>query len=365
MTRLEFLINFVKAAEIFEKSAAENNLTTSEIKNLRALDPEFDAVAHSIVELFTGSAAVAETTTATTTTTTTTETPTTTTTTTATATPIEVEIVEETVNVDTTTEQPTEMWKQHPDLKGVELSTLGHVRVNGKDVEPRMIGGYMKFYVGPGKVYALAAAVLTTFSCHTDNSMVPVYKDGNKENCCLSNLHWGLRECTISASAVERACRLIAENPRLSENELLNLLVREKTIRSVTALRSILAGNWRTISDRYFVVRGGSIHPTTTTTATTTEATATETTESEAEPEVDDSGNLKGILALTNDPAFVRKLYSERVDAKRVSAEDQVALILSYVMDGKDSAPEIQRAIRKDFGRRVMISNSEIQKIIG
>lgn len=368
MTRLEFLINFVKAAELFANSAVDNNITTSDINNLRALDPEFDAVAHSIVELFTGSVATpAETTTTATTTTITTEAeePTS-----ETSTPVEVlkETIEETVssvvNVATTpTQQPTEVWKNHPDLKGVELSTLGHVRVNGKDVEPRMIGGYTKFYAAPGKVYALAAAVLTTFSGHTDHSMVPVYNDGNKENCALANLRWGMRECTLSASAVERACKLIAENPRLSESELLNLLVREHTIRSVTALRSILSGNWRTISDRYFVVRGGSIHPTTTTTTTTAETTSTTTTTEE--PEVDDSGNLKGILALTNDPAFVRKLYGERVDAKKVSADDNIALILSYIMDGKENAGAIQHAIRKDFGRRVMISNAEIQRIIG
>ena len=179
------------------------------------------------------------------------------------------------VNVDTPT-QPTEVWKRHPNLEGVEVSTLGCIRVNGKPVEPRMIGGYMKFYCSPGKCYALAAAVLTTFSGHTDNSMVPIYKDGNKENCKLENLHWGMRECTLSASAVERACALIAENPRLSESEFLNLLVREHTIRSVTALRSILSGNWRTISDRYFVVRGGAIYPTIETTTPTSTTTTTE-----------------------------------------------------------------------------------------
>jgi hypothetical protein len=148
---------------------------------------------------------------------------------------------------------------------------------------------------------------------------------------------------------------------------MLNLLVREKTIRSVVALRSILSGNWRTISDKFFVVRGGSIIPTTTTTMETAmeATTATTTIQPAAEPEIDDSGNLRGILTLTNDPVFVRKLYGERVDAKKVSADDQVALILSYIMDGKDTTAEIQRAIHKDFGRRVMISNSEIQRIIG
>ena len=348
MNRLETLTSFAKAAQLLATTAAAANITPAEIAHLRAIEPEFDAVCVAFVEMF-STAVTAPTATA------------------ETSTGVEAlkEIVEETVstfNAPTTTptQQPTEVWKRHPDLKGVEVSTLGHVRVNGRPITPRMIGGYMKFYVSPGKCYALAAAVLTTFSGHTGNSMVPVYKDGNKENCALTNLHWGMRECTLSSSAVERACAIIAENPRLSESELLNLLVREHTIRSVTALRSILSGNWRTISDRYFVVRGGSIHPTTTETTTTT-TTTTEPTE----PEVDDSGNLKGILSLTNDPEFVRKLYGERVDAKKVSADDNIALILSYIMDGKENAGAIQRAIRKDFGKRVMISNAEIQRIIG
>ena len=340
---------FMESVRALTAQANTLQITSETITHISALDPEFAQDVENLIAIFTTASATTPTT------------------------PEPEEPEEEQqpeVAVSTVTEiavpkmdpvpvpvDSAEMWKNHPDLDGVELSTLGHVKVNGKDVEPRMIGGYMKFYCSPGKCYALAAAVLTTFSGHTGNSMVPVYKDGNKENCRLDNLRWGLRECTLSASAVERACALIAENPRLSESELLNLLVREKTIRSVTALRSILTGNWRTISDRYFVVRGGAIHPTTTETTTTTTTTT--------EPEVDDSGNLKGILALTNDPQFVRKLYGERVDAKKVSADDNIALILSYIMDGKDNAGAIQHAIRKDFGKRVMISNAEIQRIIG
>lgn len=345
---------FMESVRALTAQATELRITSETINHISALDPEFAQDVENLMSIFTNA-------------TTTTE-------------PEEVEEDEEEhpqseVAVETAPEiatpvpveaiestNSTEVWKQHPDLKGVEVSTLGHVRVNGRSISPRMIGGYMKFYHTGGKYYALAAAILTTFSGHTDNSMVPIYKDGNKMNCTLSNLNWGLKDCSLSASAVERACRLIAENPNLNESDMLNLLVREKTIRSVVALRSILSGNWRTISDSYFVVRGGSIIPTTTTTTeTTTAAIAT----IQPTPEVDDSGNLRGILSLTNDPEFVRKLYVERVDAKKVSADDQVALILSYIMDGKDTTAEIQRAIHKDFGRRVMISNAEIQRIIG
>lgn len=245
MNRLNTLTTFAEAVQVLATTAASANITVEEIAHLRAIEPEFDAVCNKFVELFRV------------------------TTTTTTATPTEPEEIGEEqqpeVAVETATVPmapvPVEVWKHHPDFKGIEVSTFGNVRVNGNPVEARLIGGYMKFYGGPGKYYALAAAVLTTFSGRTDNSMVPIYKDGNKENCRLENLHWGMRECTLSASAVERACKLIAENPKLSENDLLNLLVREHTVRSITALRSILGGNWRTISDRYFLVRQGSIIP--------------------------------------------------------------------------------------------------------
>lgn len=357
--RFNQISEFMESVRALTSQANNLNITAETIGHICALDPEFAQDVNNLVAIFE---------------TTTTSTPTTTE-------PEEAEETEEEhsqleVAVETAPEiapvpveaikanNTEEVWKQHPDLKNVEVSTLGNVRVNGHPISPRMIGGYMKFYAASGKYYALAAAVLTTFSGRTGNSMVPIYKDGNKENCRLDNLRWGMKDNSLSTSAVEKACKLIAENPDLNETDMVNLLVREKTIRSLVALRSILAGNWRTISDRYFVVRRGSIIPTTTTTTETTTATTT-TIQPAVEPEVDNSGNLKGILSLTNDPAFVRKLYGERVDAKKVSADDTVALILSYIMDGKENAGAIQHAIRKDFGKRVMISNAEIQRIIG
>lgn len=368
--RFNQISEFMERVRALTAQANTLNITSETISHICALDPEFTQDVDKLVALLS------------------TETATTSTSAPTTTEPEETEETEEEhsqleVAVETAPEiavpkmvpvpaeaieatNSIEVWKQHPDLKNVEVSTLGNVRVNGRPISPRMIGGYMKFYAAFGKYYALAAAVLTTFSGRTGNSMVPIYKDGNKENCRLDNLRWGMKDSSLSTSAVEKACKLIAENPDLNETDMVNLLVREKSIRSLVALRSILAGNWRTISDRYFVVRRGSIIPTTTTTTTATETTtATTTIQPAVEPEVDDSGNLKSILSLTNDPAFVRKLYGDRVDAKKVSADDNVALILSYIMDGKENAGAIQHAIRKDFGKRVMISNAEIQRIIG
>ena len=75
--------------------------------------------------------------------------------------------------------------------------------------------------------------------------------------------------------------------------------------------------------------------------------------------------NLRGILSLTKDPAFVKKLYAERLEAHKTSSDDLVALVLAYMMLGMEDAATIQKAIHKDFGRKLMVSNSQLKAIIG
>ena len=245
-----------------------------------------------------------------------------------------------------------------PKLEHIEVSNLGHVKCQGKASVPRMVCGYMKFYDSVSrKYYSLANAVLTAFIGERDGSWAPYYRDANKENCVLENLRWSKRDSSLTTSQIERACGIIAANPNLPETEMVNMLVREHTIKSVTALRSIIAGNWKSISDRYFLVRQGSIIPVETTSTTASSAHDTE--------EVDDSGNLRGILSLTKDPAFVKRLYMERLEAHKASSDDLVALILSYMMMGLDDVGTIQKAIRKDFGRKLMVSNAQLKAIIG
>lgn len=351
--RFNDLSNFMESVRALTAQATELKITSETISHMCALDSEFTQIVENLSAIFTA-------------------------TTTPTTTPTEPEeseeehpqmVVETTPEIiipEESKESVTVYWKEVPGIPDTMVNESGEVKilVNGTWTPGniKMYSGYMKFYhPGTRKYYSLAKAVLSAYEGVRDNSYAPIYMDADKSNCCRENLKWGLRDSSLSTSAIEKACKLIAENSSLSESDMINLLTNNHTIKSVTAYRSILAGNYKTISDRYFVVRRGSIIPTTTETTTVT----TTIHPAPTEPEVDDSGNLRGILSLTNDPEFVRKLYSERVDAKKVSADDQVALILSYIMDGKDSAPDIQRAIRKDFGKRVMISNTEIQRIIG
>ena len=251
-------------------------------------------------------------------------------------------------------------WKKHPSIEGLELSTSGEARVNGEPVKTVMTNGYARCYNRiTRKQFQLATEMLITFTGPAPKGAAPVYKDGDRSNCSIANLYWGRRDPSLSTSQVERACKIIAENPTLSENELVNMLVAERTIRSSCAFRSIMRGNYKTISDRYFLVRGGSIIPRSTTSTTTT----TPTPETTVNPE---DNNLKGILSLSKDPGLVKNLVTEKLESgQHITHNDMEALVLAYFMGGAENPEKIQKGIRKDFGKRLMISNTEITKLIG
>ena len=249
-------------------------------------------------------------------------------------------------------------WRRHPSIEGLELSTSGEARVDGNPIKTVMTNGYARCYNRlTHKQFQLATEMLVTFMGPAPKGAAPVYKDGDRSNCAISNLYWGRRDPSLSTSQVERACKIIAENPNLSENELVNLLVAARTIRSSGAFRSILKGNYKTISDRYFLVRSGSIIPVTS--ATTTTPTPETTSASEDK-------NLKGILGLSKDPSLVKSLLTEKLNSgEHITHNDMEALVLAYFMGGAENPEKIQKGIRKDFGKRLMISNTEITKLIG
>lgn len=370
-TNLLALVEFTKRFEALVNEAKEIGMDPEMCAHIRALDPNFSNNVSQLLEMLTSTTATPETTT----------------------TdnnklvaellkrvvtdqyqpqmpePAEEPSTEEATEEETTetsTPATTEMinyvseWRHHPSIEGLELSTSGEARVNGKPMKTVMTNGYARCYNRiTRKQFQLATEMLVTFMGPAPKGAVPVYKDGDRSNCSISNLYWGRRDPSLSTSQVERACKIIAENPTLSENELVNMLVSERTIRSSCAFRSIMRGNYKTISDRYFLVRGGSIIPRSTTTATTT----TPTPETTVNPE---DNNLKGILSLSKDPILVKNLVTEKINSgEHISRNDIEALVLAYLMDGCDNPSSIQKGIRKDFGRSLMVPNSEITKLIG
>lgn len=336
---------FTEAISAVNTMAEELNLSAEKVECICTLDPAFKQEIEKLMKLFTTSA----------------ETITATVETTITTAPEAPEVVETTPTAPApTTTSTDDGWKAHPELEGVEMHPAGKVRVNGKEVTPIISQGYMTFYISSMKRYAnMARAMLTTFVRKEDASHCPLYLDGDKSNCALSNLRWVVKDTTITTKQVERACEIIAKHPSAGETELMKLCVAAKAVKSATALRSILAGNWRTISDRYFYIRGGNIVPVTTSTesaetTTTVETPATTTTETTITP-------VETRKALTG--AEIRKPYLEGKSV--TTSEDKHNIVLSFVADGVTAVTEIQRSIRKTFGRKVMISNLEIIEIIG
>ena len=351
-TNLANIMSFTQKFEALVNEAKEIGMTPEMCAHIQALDPTFANNVSQLMEMLTAP-------TETKTTEETSETSEEVTEETATEETTETEATkEETRTTDATTLDYVSEWRQHPTIEGLELSTSGEARVKGKPVKTVMTNGYARGYNRlTHKQFQLATEMLVTFMGPAPKGAAPVYKDGDRANCAISNLYWGRRDPSLSTSQVEKACKIIAENPTLSENELVNMLVAERTIRSSCAFRSILKGNYKTISDRYFIVRGGSIIPVTSTTTTTPTPETTDDTE---------DNNLKGILGLSKDPSLVKNLVTEKLDSgEHITHNDMEALVLAYFMGGAENPEKIQRGIRKDFGRRLMIPNSVITSVIG
>lgn len=336
---LSTIISFTQKFEALVNEAKEIGMNPEMCVHIQALDPTFANNVYQLMEMLTPTDTTEETTEETA----------------ATETRTTEETSEEVEILDYTSE-----WKKHPSIEGLELSTSGEARVNGNPVKIVMTNGYARGYNRiTRKQFQLATEMLVTFMGPAPKGAAPVYKDGDRSNCAISNLYWGRRDPSLSTSQVEKACKIIAENPTLSENELVNMLVAEHTIRSAVAFRSIMKGNYKTISDRYFLVRGGSIIPRSTT-ATTTPTPTPETTSTS------EDNNLKGILGLSKDPGLVKNLVTEKINSgEHISRNDIEALVLAYLMDGYDNPSAIQKGIRKDFGRSLMVPNTEITRLIG
>lgn len=341
--RINMLLSFVEAMKAINDTIQHLNITGADITHLRALDPEFDNVVNQLTAVLT-------------------------------AAPTETSADEPETTpspTETPTEAPTEEpeitefdgWKAHPDLNNIELSINGEVRANGNPVSTKMISGYVKFYdPGTKKYWSLGQAMLTTFRGRMARTYCPIYLDGDKNNCSLSNLEWGMRDSTLTTSQVERAAKIIAENPRLSENEIMNVLASAGTVKSLGGLRSILNGNYKMITDRYFKVSlGGSIIPVETSFATTETETSTEAPAEVHEEVIPLEGGLRDIVGFVKNPQDIRNLYKKIVHP---TTDDLTVLILSFYADGYTTPADIQRAIRKEFGRTLMVSNRTIADIL-
>ena len=318
-------IIMTKATEL-EELAISAQLTPEDVNHMKALDPMFATTLETLINVFGSVSNPVET---------------------VEEALISIPIVEKEEETTPTIEDG-EIWKKTE--TGSEVSNLGHARdKNHNLLKVRMSGGYAVFYDPAVKRNVpLAKNILIAFKGRMNNSYAPVYKDNDKSNCALENLMWGMRNPTLSTDQVERACKLIAENRHLPEGELVNLLVKEHTVRSSGAYQSIMNGEYRTISDRYFIIRSGSIIPVNEEPKTEEPAAPTNSTISTTPVDID----------------TVRASYISKMMSKSLTEKDSKDFVLTYVLQGYETAETILKAIHHDYGRKVMISGEFIRKLI-
>ena len=220
--------DFMESVRALTYKASALSITQETIEHICAIDPEFTQDVERLVSLFATSSPSPfvmeddndeDTTTATTVTTTT---PTTTITAT-TVTDTTISESEETESLEKT-DKPEEVvddnWKTHPTMKDYRFSPDGKVQRKSEkgwiNIRTRIHCGYIRF----GQ-HQLAREMLNTFVCIGSRSMTPLYKDGNKYNCHIDNLEWTTARSTQKdPSEIEKACKIISENPNMEKWEL-------------------------------------------------------------------------------------------------------------------------------------------------
>lgn len=345
---VDSLKHFIRISEIAE-------IQPGDLSNLIKLDPELEKPMSYVYRLFSKTEVEA--------TEETTEETATITATTAPVTTTDETIVEEIPVEETTSTSPVitettdEFWKVHPKMPEYRLSPEGKVqkldKTNGwYDIPVMKRNGYMVFHK-----YQLARCMLETYDSVRDRHLNPFYKDGNKENCRLDNLCWSNHRNTHQTDTdIERACKLIVEYANKPAAQLINALSDINIGR--TCYLSILRGNHKNISDKYFTVKGGKIIP-------NSDVAVVEEKKEEKSPitlpteQPEIPIDLINLISFTKDSELIKKNFPERP-----SQSDKYALILSYVKDGKKTSEEIQKSIHRDFGKRIFISNLDIDKVL-
>ena len=358
--RFSEINDFMESVRALTDKASALSITQETIEHICAIDPEFTHDIERLVSLFATSSPSPfvmeddndeDTTTATTVTTTT---PTTTITAT-TVTDTTISESEETESLEKT-DKPEEVvddnWKTHPTMKDYRFSPDGKVQRKSEkgwiNIKTRIHCGYIRF----GQ-HQLAREMLNTFVCIGSRSMTPLYKDGNKYNCHIDNLEWTTARSTQKdPSEIEKACKIISENPNMEKWELISKLLDEAHV-GRTCYESIMRGGYLEISEKYFHICFGKVYP-------VNSSELKDVTKSKDISEINtDDISLIDLISFTKDPELIRSRFPEKP-----SPDDRFALILSYVAEGKRTSAEIQMAVHKDFGKRLYIANQDIEKIL-
>lgn len=253
---------------------------------------------------------------------------------------------EETVKEEEPVEDEEEEFFQTP-YEGFKVSKSGKCKVlkkNGKWVlrKPSISKGYLRVS-NNGKGYQLARLMVETFiGPYKRNSVVPIYKDGNKQNCALDNLSLDKISTQITTEQIIRACELICEFVRNHKSytrwDIISYLAENNSI-GETCYKSIINGNYSTITEKYFIVRGGSF-------ILNTENDAPKTEEKHEPISICDE------FAFTKDSSRVREFIKEKMENgdRKFTPTEKVCIVLSYINDGLKDPKDIRKKMYEDFG---------------
>ena len=278
-----------------------------------------------------------------------------------------------------------EEWRRYPADPRIMISSLGHAKFNGEDCKPTMNGTYLTIEINKNgaheKSVALARAVLETF-VPVDTSkrrIVPVYKDGDHRNVRLSNLEWGFNASTVFPEQIHEACRIIAENPRLSVPKLGQLMAKMQKGVGTFCLKSILAGKYSHISDKYFTYLDGKIVPLAnrpTTTPVVSKPAPTPAPKVSRNEESDktntakiidmienNKGNIVNLFIMTKDLELAVKLFETKKDLNMYLTElDKMIPVLEFINEGVENTSEILKKIHEKYGY-IFITSKRIEEI--
>ena len=161
-------------------------------------------------------------------------------------------------------QEPIGQYKLYPGNEHIRLFEDGSIQVWTKKYgwrvkKPTKSNGYAKFSFEK-KSWAVAKIMLETYkpTKFADGKIhVPYYKDGNKMNCSIGNLSWDMPDTTTNERNIHEACEIIRDNPHAGEQELLAIMSTKGMGVQRSCLRSILAGNYTYISEKYFTLQNG------------------------------------------------------------------------------------------------------------
>lgn len=264
-------------------------------------------------------------------------------------------------------EETTEEYYQtsYPDIKVSKSGkVLGLVNGDWVDIKPNFIKGYMTIRVG-GKAYQLARIMIETFiGPYVRNRQVPIYKDGNRQNCSIENLKLDKPgdKWHPTVNDIDRACSLIYEyvkdHTTYNTYQILTYLAENNSIGS-TAFKSIRNGSYSNISEKYFTIVSGKF-------ILNNNAVQDKETPKSTETETDTPIKISDEFGFTRDSEKVREFVRKRLENndRKFSPEEKVTIVLSYINDGLKNPEEMRKKMYADFGE-IFIPISFIMSVLG